>query len=400
VNTVDEKYSQLMGMNDRIGAIDPEAKWKDVHLIALLLGSIPPEYETVVDLISDRAQPDLADVVNLLRKKEEQLIEKPEGHALTVKTSSNVICNHCGKRGHMWRKCRIYLATEEGKKFLEANPQWTPGSSAYGTSRKPWGPQQKRIGRGNIAVEAEDSDEDAFGYANVIVANAAIAADSYSWIVDSGASRHICRRKRSFLSLKPISGVILTANGTTLKVHSEGRIELTIIVSGRQQKLILERVLYVPECSFNLLSVYELTRDGMAVQAEHDSLRICQGTYTIAEAISQNGTYLIQTPGVALATQMLATKQLWHRRLGHLGENASQQIEALVNGLASQRIIGHCYEACRECKATRQVSRVPMRLTDKKLARIHIDIWGPSPVESLRGKRYMLILVDDYTRMR
>lgn len=181
-NTVDEKYSQLIGMNDRISAIDPEAKWKDVHLIALLLGSMPPEYETVVDLISDKVKPDIVDIVNLLRKKEEQLTDKPEGHALAVRINNNIICNHCGKRGHMWRQCKIYLTTDEGKEFLKANPQWIPESNAYGVGRKLWGPQQKQIGRRNIAVEAEDnSDKENLGYAGAMVVNAATAADPYGW---------------------------------------------------------------------------------------------------------------------------------------------------------------------------------------------------------------------------
>jgi gag-polypeptide of LTR copia-type len=121
-NTVDEKYSQLMNMNERIGVIDPDARWKEVHLIALLLGSMPPEYETVVDLINDKAKPEITEVVSLLRKKEEQLTKKSEGHALAVRSGINIICNHCGKRGHMWRRCKTYLATEEGKKFLRENP--------------------------------------------------------------------------------------------------------------------------------------------------------------------------------------------------------------------------------------------------------------------------------------
>ena len=168
-STVDEKYSQLMSMNDRISAIDSEARWKDVHLIALLLGSMPPEYETVVDLISDKAKPGLTEVVNLLRKKEEQLIEKPDEHALAAKGVSNIVCNHCGKRGHMWRKCRTYLATEEGKKFLEANPQWMPGHGTHDTDKRPWSPQRKQR-RENVVIEADESDEDALGYAGIAIA--------------------------------------------------------------------------------------------------------------------------------------------------------------------------------------------------------------------------------------
>ncbi|GJZ93727.1 integrase, catalytic region, zinc finger, CCHC-type containing protein [Tanacetum coccineum] len=62
---------------------------------------------------------------------------------------------------------------------------------------------------------------------------------------------------------------------------------------------------------------------------------------------------------------------LWHRRLSHMNFGKSK-------------------------KATLQPKLVPS--THSKLELIHMDLCGPMRVESTHGKKYMLVIVDDYSR--
>jgi GAG-pre-integrase domain len=197
-----------------------------------------------------------------------------------------------------------------------------------------------------------------------------------NWIIDSEASRHICRDRGSFTSLSPASEIILTASGAELKAHGEGKVILTISVAGTIKKIILDRILYVPECSFNLLFIYELAEAGITVQIEKKGLKLYRQKEVIAEAKSERGTYLIRkvTTQWALTVQEAATGQLWHRRLSHLSTAAGQQIHQLVDGLDGQKPFNGRCDACEEAKSTRQPSRIPMRPTQKKLTRIHVDI--------------------------
>ena len=75
------------------------------------------------------------------------------------------------------------------------------------------------------------------------------------WIIDSGASQHICSNASMFTFLKPITNVTANfPNGTRIPISLSGDIELS-------SKLKLKNVLFVPSFSFNLPSVSALVSD-------------------------------------------------------------------------------------------------------------------------------------------
>lgn len=86
----------------------------------------------------------------------------------------------------------------------------------------------------------------------VISPSTSLPPDSSVWIVDSGASAHVCFLKESFISLKPISGATLSLpNNMSFTVEFLGDVYL-------QPDLILKDVLFVPSFHFNLISVSSL----------------------------------------------------------------------------------------------------------------------------------------------
>ncbi|XP_033129337.1 uncharacterized protein LOC103873357, partial [Brassica rapa] len=75
-----------------------------------------------------------------------------------------------------------------------------------------------------------------------------------AWVIDSGATNHICHQKSSFLSFKPLPDTTVTLpNGVLVSIVGIGNIEM-----GRD--LLLSDVLYIPQFKFNLLSVSCLTK--------------------------------------------------------------------------------------------------------------------------------------------
>ena len=75
------------------------------------------------------------------------------------------------------------------------------------------------------------------------------------WIVDSGATRHICSNANLFIALRPVQNSSVTLpDHTRLAVAFSGDIQLC-------NKLLLKNVLYVPQFKFNLLSISALTKD-------------------------------------------------------------------------------------------------------------------------------------------
>ncbi|CAN1178761.1 hypothetical protein LINPERHAP2_LOCUS33840 [Linum perenne] len=77
----------------------------------------------------------------------------------------------------------------------------------------------------------------------------------HSWIIDTGASDHITCSLDHFSSYEPINPLSVTLpTGHSVQATHIGTIFLS-------NKIVLHRVLYIPQFSFNLLSVSRLTSD-------------------------------------------------------------------------------------------------------------------------------------------
>nr|GFB76551.1 integrase, catalytic region, zinc finger, CCHC-type, peptidase aspartic, catalytic [Tanacetum cinerariifolium] len=92
---------------------------------------------------------------------------------------------------------------------------------------------------------------------------------------------------------------------------------------------------------------------------------------------------------------------LWHRRLSHLNFGAINHLsrQGLVRGLPKHKFgKDHLYSACDMGKSTKQSHKPKSEDTNqKKLYLLHMDLCGPMRVESVNGKKYILVIVDDYS---
>ena len=87
---------------------------------------------------------------------------------------------------------------------------------------------------------------------------------------------------------------------------------------------------------------------------------------------------------------------LWHARLGHASSSRVQQ-------LASRGLLGSVSTEnfdCVSCQLGKQ-SVLPFNssesISNDIFDLIHFDVWGPSPVFSIGGSRYIVVFVDDYS---
>ncbi|GKA40088.1 integrase, catalytic region, zinc finger, CCHC-type containing protein [Tanacetum coccineum] len=106
---------------------------------------------------------------------------------------------------------------------------------------------------------------------------------------------------------------------------------------------------------------------------------------------------------VCLMSKATSTKSLlWHRRLSHLSFGTINDLTKhdLVDGLPKFKYCkDHFCSACERGKSKK--SSHPPKLvpsTHFKLELLHMDLCGPIRVESINGKRYILVIVDDYSR--
>ena len=90
--------------------------------------------------------------------------------------------------------------------------------------------------------------------------------------------------------------------------------------------------------------------------------------------------------------------QVWHHRLGH---PSSQRLALLSPQLQCDFSSCIDHELCYICPLAKQ-KRLPFvshnNLSKSPFDLIHVDIWGPYPVNTHSGHRFFLTIVDDCTR--
>ncbi|GKB04768.1 retrovirus-related pol polyprotein from transposon TNT 1-94 [Tanacetum coccineum] len=105
---------------------------------------------------------------------------------------------------------------------------------------------------------------------------------------------------------------------------------------------------------------------------------------------------------VCLMSKATSTKSwLWHRRLSHLNFDTINNLTRLdlVDGLPKFKYgKDHLCSACERGKS-KKASHPPKLVSSNhsKLELLHMDLCGPMRVASINGKKYILVIVDDYS---
>nr|GEV31555.1 retrovirus-related Pol polyprotein from transposon TNT 1-94 [Tanacetum cinerariifolium] len=106
---------------------------------------------------------------------------------------------------------------------------------------------------------------------------------------------------------------------------------------------------------------------------------------------------------ICLMARASSTKSwLWHQRLSHLNFDTINDLERndLVAGLPKFKYHKeHLCPLCEQGKSER-ASHPPKPVPNsrQRLHLLHMDLCGPMRIASINGKRYILVIVDDYSR--
>nr|GFB00966.1 putative ribonuclease H-like domain-containing protein [Tanacetum cinerariifolium] len=118
-------------------------------------------------------------------------------------------------------------------------------------------------------------------------------------------------------------------------------------------------------------------------------------TITLNEVASNSSTCL-------LAKASSSQSWLWHQRLSHLNFATINNLvkNNLVQGLPKMKFEkDHLCSACEQGKIHRKHHKSKTAFaSNKPLYLLHMDLCGPMRVQSINGKRYVLVVVDDYSR--
>nr|GEV30083.1 hypothetical protein [Tanacetum cinerariifolium]GEV90577.1 hypothetical protein [Tanacetum cinerariifolium] len=125
------------------------------------------------------------------------------------------------------------------------------------------------------------------------------------------------------------------------------------------------------------------------------------GDYQIRNVMISR-VYYVEGLGHNLFSASKTKPWLWHRRLSHLNFGAINHLarHGLVRGLPKLKFEkDHLYIACTMGKSKKKSHKPKSEDTNQeKLYRLHMDLCGPMRVASVNGKKYILVIVDDYYR--
>nr|GEU58740.1 putative ribonuclease H-like domain-containing protein [Tanacetum cinerariifolium] len=174
--------------------------------------------------------------------------------------------------------------------------------------------------------------------------------------------------------------------------------------------MTIKKVYYVKGLGHNLFSIRQFCDKGLEVAFQkstcfvrnEDGIDLLIGDcssnlYTIAlnEVASNSSTCL-------LAKASSLQSWLWHQRLSHLNLATINNLvkNNLVQGLPKMKFEkDHLCSACEQGKNHRKHHKSKMAFAlNKPLYLLHMDLCGPMHVQSINGKRYVLVVVDDYSR--
>ena len=226
--------------------------------------------------------------------------------------------------------------------------------------------------------------------------------------MDSGASDTMFVSRESFYdykSITPRTGDSAKAVDGNFEIVGEGTVIQRYLVDGHERDITYTRALHTPTLNANLISISAFDRAGLTTTFGNGKgiIRKPDGT-TVLTGQNVGGMYLLETvdniPNAPLAMTSLSkptSLEQWHRRLTHCSPLTIQGManNNLVDGLkiSDQDVKGKC----EDCILGRQTRRPFDGETEKDLAPLDLvvfDLWGPSRVQSVGGKSYLMITTD------
>nr|GEU40746.1 retrovirus-related Pol polyprotein from transposon TNT 1-94 [Tanacetum cinerariifolium] len=223
------------------------------------------------------------------------------------------------------------------------------------------------------------------------------------WCVDSGCSKHMTGNLKLLINFVwKFMGTVRFRNDHVGAILGFGDLQWG--------NILITSVYFVKGLGHNLFSVGQFCDSDLEVAFRRNAclVRNLEGVDLLKGDHSTN-LYTINlhemasTSPICLMARASSTKSwLWHQRLSHLNFDT-------INDLARNDLVSdlpkfkynkeHLCPSCEQGKSKR-ASHPPKPLPNsrQRLHLLHMDLCGPLRIASINGKRYVLVIMDDYSR--
>ncbi|GJX13373.1 retrovirus-related pol polyprotein from transposon TNT 1-94 [Tanacetum coccineum] len=203
-------------------------------------------------------------------------------------------------------------------------------------------------------------------------------------------------------SSKLSSGTVKFRNDHVAKILGYGDYQIGNVT--------ISRVYYVEGLGHNLFSVGQFCDSNLEVAFRQHTcfIRNLEGVDLLTGSRGNNlytlslGDMMTSSPICLLSKASKTKSWLWHQRLSHLNFGAINHLarHGLVRGLLKLKFEkDHLCSTCAMGKSKKKPHKPKSEDTNQeKLYLLHMDLCGPMRVASVNGKKYILVIVDDYSR--
>nr|GEU76561.1 retrovirus-related Pol polyprotein from transposon TNT 1-94 [Tanacetum cinerariifolium] len=223
------------------------------------------------------------------------------------------------------------------------------------------------------------------------------------WYLDSGCSKHMTGdRSRLMNFVKKFIKTVRLKND-----HFGAIMGYEDYVIGDN---VIYRVYYVEGLGHNLFSVRQFCDSDLEVAfrkhssyvQDTDGVELIKGS-RVSNLYTTSVEDMMKSSPICLLSKAFKTKSwLWHCRLNHLNFGTINDLarKDLVRGLPRLKFKkDHLCFACKLGKSKKHTHSPKTENTNLEvLNTLHIDFYGPIRVQTIIGKKYILVIVDYYTR--
>jgi len=252
------------------------------ELVTLLSLSLPESYEPIIMALQSRADDVTFDIFSsrLLQESARRQVAHTTSQGTHHSTSVTAFAarpygrgrggsRYNGERGgmrmpHVFSLGRSDTGVSFGKAAVTSKPR---GKCFYCQKEGYWKRDCNKRKADEGKVSSPKSPGDQTGLAFTVHDLAHRVSDNADWIVDSGASQHLCSKKESF-----VEGTYRGISGKGIEIADGSRIEAVGMGDVSIGQLHLSEVLHVPRAGGNLISVARLIDAGFNVSF---GARIC-----------------------------------------------------------------------------------------------------------------------------
>nr|GFA02181.1 retrovirus-related Pol polyprotein from transposon TNT 1-94 [Tanacetum cinerariifolium] len=223
------------------------------------------------------------------------------------------------------------------------------------------------------------------------------------WYLDSGYSKHMTGDHSQLVNfVQKFLGTVKFRNDHVAKIMGYGDYQI--------RNVIISWVYYVEGLGHNLFFVGQLCDSDLEIAfCQHTCFIRNLDRVDLLTGSRGNNLYtlslqdMMASSPICLLSKASKTKSwLWHRRLSHLNFGAINHLarKGLVRGLSKLKFKkDHLCSAFAMGKSTKKTHKPKSEDTNQeKLYLLHMDLCKPMCVESVNGKKYILVIVDDYSR--